>query len=67
MARPRKPRIFKGPASHYATMPGEAIYEFSDGQSGGLISMRRHPDGNLLVQIYRTDDDVEVTTEGSRK
>ena len=60
MPRPsRRPTIRKGPAAQYA-MPGELIMEFSDGQSGGLLSLRRHPDGKLLVSIYQQDADVEV-------
>ena len=58
---PRKPTIRKGPAARYAS-DKENIYEFSDGRSGELISLRRHPDtGQLLVQFYNTDADVLVT------
>lgn len=55
----RKPTIRKGPSAQYA-MLGETIVEFSDGKSGGLLSIRRHPEGNLLVTIYQQDADVEV-------
>jgi hypothetical protein len=37
---PRKPTIRTGPASAHAS-PGETIREFSDGKSGGLISISR--------------------------
>lgn len=52
-------RIYKDVASRYAG-PGEAIYEFSDGRSGGLISLRRIGSGELVVDVYRIDDDVLV-------
>lgn len=58
-----RPTIRKGPASSYAG-PGESIYEFSDRQSGGLISLRRPAEGpnagRLVVEVYNTDDDVVV-------
>lgn len=59
MTNTRKPIVKKGPASHYAG-PGESIYEFSDGESGGLLSLRRNKLGILRVEIYRTDADVMV-------
>lgn len=55
----RRLRIGRGPASHYA-VTGEVIVEFSDGQSGGLISVRRDGDGRMVVDVYRTDADVYV-------
>ena len=55
-----KPTITRGPASQYQGT-GEIIREFSDGRSGGLISIRRNDvTDKLVVDIYRTDDDVEV-------
>lgn len=58
---PRKPIVRPArPADTYA-MPGERIAEFHDAKSGGLISVRRHPDGHLLVQLYNLDADVQVT------
>ena len=55
----RKPTVRTGPADRFG-MDGEKIVEFSDGKSGGLISLRRHPDGTLLVQLYNMDSDVSV-------
>lgn len=60
-----KPRVItRCVASHY-TGPEERIIEFSSGDSrldaGGLISFRR-VDGKLIVQLYRLDSAVEVTT-----
>ena len=56
----KKPLIHKAkPADSYA-MPGETIYEFTDGHSGGLISLARNSDGKLVIDVYRTDDDVLV-------
>lgn len=55
----KKPTIKRGPASHYAGA-GEAIVEFSDGQSGGLISVRRDAEGRMIVDVYRADEDVVV-------
>lgn len=58
-----KPTIHKGPASLHAGF-SESIYEFSDHQSGGLISLRRPAQGpnagRLVVEVYRTDEDVVV-------
>jgi hypothetical protein len=63
MSRTRTPAIRKGPAAAYAAT-GEAIYEFTDGQSGGLIGIRRPADGpwagKLIVEVYRADADVIV-------
>ena len=57
-----KPKIGKGPASSYAR-PSEVIVEFSDKKSGGLISIRRDHQDRLLVEVYRTDEDVYVRAE----
>lgn len=54
-----RPTIRTGPASQYAG-PKEIIREFSDGKSGGLMSLRRQQDGPLVVEVYQVDDDVEV-------
>jgi len=54
-----KPRIHKGPASQYAGRD-EAIYEFTDGKSGGLIALERDSAGRLIVDLYRMDPDVFV-------
>jgi hypothetical protein len=59
MPKPGKPTIGKGPASHYAGM-GETIVEFTDGRSGGLISIRRNAEDTLVVDVYRVDPDVIV-------
>jgi len=62
MARqPHRPMIRRGPASAYQ-LTGETIVEFTDGQSGGLIAIKRSG-GRLLVDLYRLDDDVVVRTE----
>lgn len=59
----RRPRIGKGPASEYAG-PYERIVEFSDDRSGGLIAVRRNQTTDqLVVDVYRTDADVEVRFE----
>lgn len=55
----RKPTIKSGPATNFG-MTGEIIREFSDGKSGGLISIGRHHDGTLRVQLYNLDADVSV-------
>ena len=59
----RKPTCHTArPANQYA-MAGERIMEFSDGRSGGLISIWRNPETDRLsVQVYRQDDDVDVLT-----
>lgn len=60
MTRQRTPTVRKGPAAHYAGS-GEAIYEFTDGRSGGLIALRRNEEtGQLVLDVYRQDSDVEV-------
>jgi hypothetical protein len=67
MARTRKPTIRKGPAERYAPA-GESIYEFSDGKSGGLISIRRHPlSGELTLQVYNADADVVVQVPAANR
>jgi hypothetical protein len=58
-----KPVIRKGPASNFAEY-GEAIYEFTDGQSGGLIAIERDDADRLIVDLYRMDPDVLVRTPG---
>lgn len=55
-----KPRVNTRCVADRYAMADEKIVEFSEGISGGLISLRRHPDGNLLVQLYNLDKDVEV-------
>jgi hypothetical protein len=55
----RKPTVRKGPASYHAG-PTETIVEFSDGKSGGLISIRRNAADKLVLDVYRQDADVEV-------
>jgi hypothetical protein len=55
----KRPTIKKGPAFQYGASD-EAIYEFGDERSGGLISIRRDAEDRLVVQVYRTDDDVRV-------
>ena len=61
----RKPTIKTGPASPYA-MDAELIREFSDGRSGGLISVWRNPNTDrLTVRLYRLDADVDVVTNYS--
>lgn len=57
--RKSKPTIHKGVASYYAS-PGELIMEFTDGASGGLISLMRTADGKLTLDVYRQDVDVVV-------
>jgi len=61
-----RPTVTKGPASHYASA-GETIVEFSDGRSGGLISIRRDGQDRLVVDLYRLDDDVVVRHSGEKK
>jgi hypothetical protein len=58
---PRKPTIRTGPASAHAS-PGETIREFSDGKSGGLISISRNAEGQLVLDVYQHDADVIVRT-----
>lgn len=53
------PTVHPGPASRYAAR-GERILEFSDGASGGLLSLRRDAAGRLVVEVYRADPDVIV-------
>ncbi len=53
-------RVNKRPvASHYA-LPGETIIEYGNGTVGGLISFREGPDGKLIVDLYRHDQDVDI-------
>lgn len=59
----KKVRITQGPASHYERS-AEAIYEFSDGTSGGLIAFERDNAGRLIVDLYRMDTDVLVRLPG---
>jgi len=64
----RKPTCHTArPANQYA-MTGELIVEFSDGRSGGLISIWRNPETDRLsVQVYRQDDDVDVLAVPTRE
>lgn len=59
-----KPTLNKGPASAHAG-PNEIIREFSFGPAGkgygGLLSMRVMDDGELRIEVYRTDGPVTVT------
>lgn len=56
----KQPLIHKArPADRYAAS-GESIYEFTDGHSGGLIALARNAEDKLVVDVYRTDDDVVV-------
>lgn len=55
----RRPTITRGPASAYAA-PAELVREFSDGASGGLISIMRNAQGQLVVDIGSHDADVIV-------
>ena len=48
----------KCPANQY-TGPNERIVEFDSSAGGGLISLRVL-DGRLHVEVYRTDDTVDV-------
>jgi hypothetical protein len=57
-----RPTVKKGPASAYA-LSNEAIVEFSDDKSGGLISISRDRKDRLIVSVYRTDEDVHVRAE----
>lgn len=60
MTTTRRPTLTAGPASSYA-QPGQLIREFSDGRSGGLLSISRHPlTDRLTVEVYRTDADVST-------
>lgn len=59
MAR-RKPAIFTGPAAQYVS-GGEIIREFAfPSGRGGLISLRTTADGVDVIEIYRTDPEVDV-------
>lgn len=63
---PKKPTVKEGPAAQYARSH-ERIVEFSDGKSGGLISLfRNEVTGTLRVDLYRLDPDVEVVVEKTK-
>lgn len=54
----RRPTLTAGPASRHEA-PGQLIREFSDGASGGLLSIHRNPvTDRLTVEVYRADTDV---------
>ena len=54
-----KPTITKGPAYHYSATD-EAIYEFSIGGKGGLISVRTNQTGQPIIEIYNVDPEVDI-------
>lgn len=56
----RKPRVnVNCVASRYAG-PNERIVEYSNGKSGGLISLVTLDDGTLRVELYRHDAEVSI-------
>lgn len=59
MSQRIKPSLVRGPASHYEARD-QRIVEFSQGGSGGLISIQRNGAGQLVVELYRLDADVIV-------
>lgn len=57
----RKPRVLTKCVANSYTGPTERIIEFSSGKrdgTGGLISFRNIPSGELLVQVYRVSGNV---------
>lgn len=55
-----KPTIKRGPASRYA-MTNESIYEVSTrGGPGCLLTLRVNGDGELRIDVYRTDPGTKV-------
>jgi hypothetical protein len=63
------PRLERGVADRYATS-GEVIWEFSAGKRrnrrGGLLSIRSGPDGQVIIELYRMDEGVEVRVSDER-
>lgn len=59
-----KPIVNSNPGANYYSSAEERIVEFSDAEtdSGGLISFRR-VNGELLVSLYRLDENVRVVVE----
>lgn len=57
----KKPSVtLKCPANQY-TGPNERIVEFSFGNGmGGLISLRELDNGKCRVEVYQTDEGVQV-------
>ena len=64
MAKQKKPRVVMTCVANRYAGPRERIVEFSHPNGGGLISFFACEDGNLLVQVYRQDDTVEVMVSG---
>lgn len=65
----KKPSVTLNPGASKYEAPNERIIEFSfpdttgknGGPLGGLISFRVLSDGSCWVQVYRCDDEVNVT------
>ncbi len=55
-----KPKVTVNCVASHHTRPNQRIIEFSEGGTGGLISLERMDDGTLLVSVYRLDDDIQV-------
>jgi hypothetical protein len=60
-----KPRVTTRCVANQYTGPNERTVEFSSRAGGGLIALRDTSDGRLLVNVYRTDSTVDVTTPTS--
>lgn len=57
-----RPRVNTNPVANQYAGPDERIIEYSSKAGGGLIAFRVTDDGKLLVQPYRHDDTVVITT-----
>lgn len=56
----KRPTVRVGSVAQRYAMRGERIVEISSETGGCLISLRVTGDGRLRVEVYRTDDTVDV-------
>ena len=63
-----RPSVDLRPVADGYSGPGERIIEFHDRETdqGGLISIRRG-DGELIVDVYRCDENVRVLARGAEE
>lgn len=56
-----KPRVNTNPVANRYSAMFERIIEYTNGEFGGLISLRTRPDGTLHVGLYRHDPEVRIS------
>jgi hypothetical protein len=63
----RKIKVNLKPVADQYASTGERIVEYSSAHGGGLISFRLTDDGYLVVDLYREDGTVLITTDNRHK